>query len=197
MAANAGLGGQLALVAADIGTPIVLYCILCGDGVPNTLTQPQPATQDGAPTRLISLPLAVTFLAEFTSLTSSCRRPGPARCGTSHTPPDTARARPSSAFSPPAPATRRRSPDRHLGAGSTPGRPARAKGRSQRSTAGVTTSRSPRRAAPPVSALRPVSTLSRTPHRATERPLMVPRPREQPPQVQANIACDTTAERSP
>jgi len=36
----------------------------------STLTQAQPATQDGAPTRLVSLPLALTFLAEFTSLTS-------------------------------------------------------------------------------------------------------------------------------
>ena len=36
----------------------------------STLTQAQPATSNGAPTRLISLPLALTFLAEFTSLTS-------------------------------------------------------------------------------------------------------------------------------
>ena len=36
----------------------------------STLRQAQPATSDGAPTRLISLPLALTFLAEFTSLTS-------------------------------------------------------------------------------------------------------------------------------
>jgi MFS family permease len=36
----------------------------------STLTQAQPATQDGAPARLLSLPLALTFLAEFTSLTS-------------------------------------------------------------------------------------------------------------------------------
>jgi MFS family permease len=35
-----------------------------------TLTQARPAAQDGAPTRLISRPLALTFLAEFTSLTS-------------------------------------------------------------------------------------------------------------------------------
>jgi MFS family permease len=35
-----------------------------------TLTQARPATQDGAPTRLLSLPLALTFLVEFTSLTS-------------------------------------------------------------------------------------------------------------------------------
>jgi hypothetical protein len=70
MAANAGLGGQLAVVAADIGAHIALYYILCGGSVPNTLPQPQPATQDGAPTRLISLPLALTFLAETTSLTS-------------------------------------------------------------------------------------------------------------------------------
>src|SRR6516165_4237634 len=34
------------------------------------LTQAPPAAQDGTPTRLISLPLALTFLAEFTSLTS-------------------------------------------------------------------------------------------------------------------------------
>jgi MFS family permease len=34
-----------------------------------TLTQARPAAQDGAPTRLISRPLALTFLAEFTSLT--------------------------------------------------------------------------------------------------------------------------------
>ena len=36
----------------------------------STLTQARPATRDGAPARLVSLPLAVTFLAEFTSLTS-------------------------------------------------------------------------------------------------------------------------------
>jgi MFS family permease len=36
----------------------------------STLAQAQPATGDGAPSRLISLPLALTFLAEFTSLTS-------------------------------------------------------------------------------------------------------------------------------
>jgi MFS family permease len=36
----------------------------------STLTQAQPATQDGAPARLLGLPLALTFLAEFTSLTS-------------------------------------------------------------------------------------------------------------------------------
>jgi MFS family permease len=36
----------------------------------STLTQARPATQDGAPARLLSLPLAVTFLAEFTTLTS-------------------------------------------------------------------------------------------------------------------------------
>jgi MFS family permease len=34
------------------------------------LTQAQPATQDGASARLLSLPLTLTFLAEFTSLTS-------------------------------------------------------------------------------------------------------------------------------
>ena len=38
----------------------------------STLTQEQPATGDGAPTRLLSLPLALTFLAEFGSLTSFC-----------------------------------------------------------------------------------------------------------------------------
>src|SRR5262245_37079559 len=36
----------------------------------STAIQAQPATGDGAPTRLISPPLAVTFLAEFSSLTS-------------------------------------------------------------------------------------------------------------------------------
>jgi MFS family permease len=36
----------------------------------STLTQARPATGDGAPTRLLSLPLTLTFLAEFTSLTS-------------------------------------------------------------------------------------------------------------------------------
>src|SRR5215467_5214664 len=36
----------------------------------STLTQAWPAAGDGAPTRLISLPLGLTFLAEFTSLTS-------------------------------------------------------------------------------------------------------------------------------
>jgi MFS family permease len=36
----------------------------------STLPQAQPATRDGAAPRLLSLPLAVTFLAEFTSLTS-------------------------------------------------------------------------------------------------------------------------------
>ena len=36
----------------------------------STLTQGQPGTADGAPARLLSLPLALTFLAEFTSLTS-------------------------------------------------------------------------------------------------------------------------------
>jgi MFS family permease len=36
----------------------------------STLTQAQPATRDGATARLVSLPLALTFLAEFTSLTS-------------------------------------------------------------------------------------------------------------------------------
>ena len=36
----------------------------------STVTQARPATQDGAPTRLLGLPLALTFLAEFTSLTS-------------------------------------------------------------------------------------------------------------------------------
>ena len=34
----------------------------------STLTQAQPAT--AVPTRLLSVPLAATFLAEFTSLTS-------------------------------------------------------------------------------------------------------------------------------
>jgi MFS family permease len=36
----------------------------------STLTQAQPGTRHDAPTRLLSLPLALTFLAEFTSLTS-------------------------------------------------------------------------------------------------------------------------------
>jgi len=36
----------------------------------STLTQARPATRHGAPPRLVSLPLALTFLAEFTSLTS-------------------------------------------------------------------------------------------------------------------------------
>ncbi len=36
----------------------------------STLTQTPPATRDGAQPRLLSLPLALTFLAEFTSLTS-------------------------------------------------------------------------------------------------------------------------------
>jgi MFS family permease len=36
----------------------------------STLTHERPATRDGSPTRLLSLPLALTFLAEFTSLTS-------------------------------------------------------------------------------------------------------------------------------
>jgi MFS family permease len=36
----------------------------------STLTQTRPATQDGPQDRLLSLPLALTFLAEFTSLTS-------------------------------------------------------------------------------------------------------------------------------
>jgi MFS family permease len=36
----------------------------------STLTQARPATGDGAPARLVSLPLALTFLAEFTSLAS-------------------------------------------------------------------------------------------------------------------------------
>ena len=36
----------------------------------STLTQPQTAPKDGAPVRLISLPLALTFLVEFSSLTS-------------------------------------------------------------------------------------------------------------------------------
>jgi len=36
----------------------------------STSTQARPATRDGAPTRLLSLPLSLTFLAEFTSLTS-------------------------------------------------------------------------------------------------------------------------------
>jgi MFS family permease len=36
----------------------------------STLTQAQPATRKDTPTQLLSLPLAVTFLTEFTSLTS-------------------------------------------------------------------------------------------------------------------------------
>jgi MFS family permease len=36
----------------------------------STLTQARPASEDGGQTRLVSLPLALTFLAEFTSLTS-------------------------------------------------------------------------------------------------------------------------------
>jgi len=36
----------------------------------STLTQPQTAPKAGAPVRLISLPLALTFLVEFSSLTS-------------------------------------------------------------------------------------------------------------------------------
>ncbi len=36
----------------------------------SALPRARPATQDGAPSRLLSLPLALTFLAEFTSLTS-------------------------------------------------------------------------------------------------------------------------------
>jgi len=36
----------------------------------STLTQAQPATRDGARDRLLSLPLALTFLVEFSSLTS-------------------------------------------------------------------------------------------------------------------------------
>jgi len=36
----------------------------------STLTQSQTATTDGAPVRLLSLPLALTFLVEFSSLTS-------------------------------------------------------------------------------------------------------------------------------
>ena len=36
----------------------------------STLAQVRPATSDGEPTPLVSLPLALTFLAEFTSLTS-------------------------------------------------------------------------------------------------------------------------------
>ena len=36
----------------------------------STLTQARPAAGDGAPTRLLSLPLTLAFLAEFTSLTS-------------------------------------------------------------------------------------------------------------------------------
>jgi MFS family permease len=36
----------------------------------STLTQAQPAIRGGAPARLVSLPLALTFLAEFTSLAS-------------------------------------------------------------------------------------------------------------------------------
>ena len=34
------------------------------------MTQARPATRDGAPTRLLSPPLALTFVAEFSSLTS-------------------------------------------------------------------------------------------------------------------------------
>src|SRR5215471_20509862 len=48
-----------------ITVPAAPYC----PGM-STLTQAQPATSGGAPTRLISPPLALTFLAEFTSLTS-------------------------------------------------------------------------------------------------------------------------------
>ncbi|HEY3958166.1 MAG TPA: MFS transporter [Streptosporangiaceae bacterium] len=36
----------------------------------STVTQPRPSIADGPPARLLSLPLALTFLAEFTSLTS-------------------------------------------------------------------------------------------------------------------------------
>jgi MFS family permease len=36
----------------------------------STLTQPPTATKDGAPARLLGLPLALTFLAELTALTS-------------------------------------------------------------------------------------------------------------------------------
>ena len=36
----------------------------------STTTQARPATRDGAPTRLLSPPLALTFVAEFSSLTS-------------------------------------------------------------------------------------------------------------------------------
>jgi MFS family permease len=36
----------------------------------STLTRPQAATKDGAPVRLLGLPLALTFLVEFSSLTS-------------------------------------------------------------------------------------------------------------------------------
>ena len=36
----------------------------------STVTRARPGTQDGAPARLLSLPLALTFLIEFTSLTS-------------------------------------------------------------------------------------------------------------------------------
>jgi MFS family permease len=36
----------------------------------STLTQAQPVTQDSSPARLVSLPLGLAFLAEFTSLTS-------------------------------------------------------------------------------------------------------------------------------
>ena len=36
----------------------------------STVTQAQPTTRDGGPTRLLSPPLALTFLAEFSSLTS-------------------------------------------------------------------------------------------------------------------------------
>jgi hypothetical protein len=73
----------------------------------STVTQAQPTTRDSAPTRLVSPPLALTFLAEFSSLTSFFlllsvlpmhRLPGGVR------------------------------PDRHRGAGRTPGRPARAEG---------------------------------------------------------------------
>ena len=36
----------------------------------STTTHKQPGTGDSAPDRLLSLPLALTFLVEFTSLTS-------------------------------------------------------------------------------------------------------------------------------
>jgi MFS family permease len=45
--------------------PAATYLLLM-----STVTQPRPSITDGAPARLLSLPLALTFLAEFTSLTS-------------------------------------------------------------------------------------------------------------------------------